>query len=1157
MPNFQENILFRTEVNRELFNHEVDSNFRYVANPWSPKRRYEIGMIVYHRIVDETTGGLSLLHWFIATTRTTKGAFIMSEWELMSGYDSSIINTAENNFGNFVINSTVSGTYSSASNGVISASSQLDTIGFVAGSGISLEFDSTQKLLKISRGYGGGEANSGINVGTGIGIFKDKTGTDLNFKSLISNNPVLEFVLNGLNEIAIDADFSLLNLSSLGTKLLNDLDDVSASPTLNQVLSWNGTNWTAVTLTSPIYTGTNLGSAQYSVFSNISTNDFKFRRLATTNLDPIKMSQNSDYITFSWDGSEVSINDLGDISVSSILNGDVLTYNQSTSSWENSISYNIYNLDGQLLSNRIVDLDNNFLQFVDSNSSTGSEPYLHVEAAPGFMKFIGRGPIPGILDYNFSGDILLRSDNIFINGIYSENDDDEFTNFLARFKSNGITGVAVNATDTNIFYSEGANTYLTSYGENGIVHTINGVNGLSQSTYDKFGNFGINTLTPSHTLHVINTITGQNAGYFEGDVTVDGKLNVTGLIDPTGLVLNEQASIPYTNNLGEGLLWVGRTPINQTIFYTDENGIDHDLLLSNTYNYTVNNTSYKLSLELNIPYLDENKQEVLIPDLNDVNRGGAHSLIYVKQYNVLFAGGRTKPAKIIRFNNPEDLTDFDAIALTGIGNFEEPDQILYSEYTNKVYAIMSDFDYTETKNAVVEIDPVTLAYSRVINDTISGADLLGGSIATIIGKYLYIANGYYSPKIKKYDLDTYTQVATYTIVDADNGAHALESDGTYIYVTSSFHSNSHFIVKLDQNLNFIERLTLDLGAYSAAVSGFTDDFVVCGDYIYAATENTVNSYIVKVDKNDMSNYTLLDFSIPTISGLDCMFTDGTYIYASGISGIFFKFDPQTEKAFYYDLNLTVGHINELATNGSQIFWMGFDSYPVNNDCYAGRFSKLQNPIKEIQLNSNGEQLYVFDYSTNSIELKTDDITITGSNSVKVETPAILNSTAIDGQVLKLVDDATGEVEFSNPIPDNIIDDHDAGYNYESYDGSGNPIGPDPVKRQKYLLTGPDSSGALVDNTITTAFTLKEVVNYKVIARKKSSGKYTFIVPEVSYALNSGSANAIWRAGDGVLEYSTDIVEGAISHKISLKSDSGSDWNAAYVFYAILEYTVTG
>jgi hypothetical protein len=340
MSGYTENIKFRTEINRELKNIEVDSNFRYVANPWSSQRVYRKGMIVYHTIEPEVTGQPTLTHWFIAKQTTTQGTFIPGEWEIMSGYDSSLVNTSENAFSSIVVNSNISGTFSSATNGMITAASTQDQFGFVAGSGISLEFDNVQNLIKISRGVGGGESNDGNSLGSGAEVYKDKTGTTLNFRSLTTTGSVLTFT-EGTNEIDLSADFSLLNLADLGTKVLSDLDNVaSTSPTLNQVLSWNGSSWTPSTIASSTYTATNLGASANSVFSTITANDFKFRRLIETASDPIKMSQSANYITFSWDGSEISINDIGDVNLTSIQAGQGLVYNSGTSKWENTNTIN-------------------------------------------------------------------------------------------------------------------------------------------------------------------------------------------------------------------------------------------------------------------------------------------------------------------------------------------------------------------------------------------------------------------------------------------------------------------------------------------------------------------------------------------------------------------------------------------------------------------------------------------------------------------------------------------------------------------------------------------------------------------------------------------------------------------------------------------------
>jgi hypothetical protein len=66
-----------------------------------------------------------------------------------------------------------------------------------------------------------------------------------------------------------------------------------------------------------------------------------------------------------------------------------------------------------------------------------------------------------------------------------------------------------------------------------------------------------------------------------GAVVVSGKLTVTGLIDPTGLVLTEQASDPAGTGPGEGTLWVrGDTP--NTPMFTDGAGTDWEISRTST-----------------------------------------------------------------------------------------------------------------------------------------------------------------------------------------------------------------------------------------------------------------------------------------------------------------------------------------------------------------------------------------------------------------------------------------------------------------------------------------------------------------------------------------------------------------------------------------------
>ena len=68
-------------------------------------------------------------------------------------------------------------------------------------------------------GGGGGEANTASNVGAGEGVFKQKTGIDLEFKSLVAGTNIT--LTSGADDITIDA------AAGGGAASLNDLTDAS------------------------------------------------------------------------------------------------------------------------------------------------------------------------------------------------------------------------------------------------------------------------------------------------------------------------------------------------------------------------------------------------------------------------------------------------------------------------------------------------------------------------------------------------------------------------------------------------------------------------------------------------------------------------------------------------------------------------------------------------------------------------------------------------------------------------------------------------------------------------------------------------------------------------------------------------------------------
>jgi len=381
-------------------------------------------------------------------------------------------------------------------------------------------------------------------------------------------------------------------------------------------------------------------------------------------------------------------------------------------------------------------------------------------------------------------------------------------------------------------------------------------------------------------------------------------------------------------------------------------------------------TNYRLARETGMPYREENVEVTTIPEFDadgGANLGGSHALIYVKKYNTLFSTVRNSTPAFIRFNNPNDLTDYDYVEVSGVGSYAYPDQIIYSSYTDKLYMVLSD-NYVGGNLRIVEIDPETLAYSLVVDDSFGG-NPAGFPTITIIGNTLFAAQGYYNPWILKYSLDTFSQTGSVQITDADNGLHSLETDGTYLYAATTFNSHSQRLVKVNpSSMTVVGNQTYDFdpGAFPAATSGVTDDILVWGNYIYMPTESLNVGYnkVAKVNKNDLSDYTMLTFDADTTAHQSIM-TDGRYIYFSGPGNTLGRFDPETNQGELYDASSFPGtDVNELATDGSRIFFAGFDTYPVSGDGFVGRIPFFEGIISTFTLDANGNQMFVVD-KTNS------------------------------------------------------------------------------------------------------------------------------------------------------------------------------------------------
>lgn len=125
--------------------------------------------------------------------------------------------------------------------------------------------------------------------------------------------------------------------------------------------------------------------------------------------------------------------------------------------------------------------------------------------------------------------------------------------------------------------SSGNLNLITGFGGNGTAGNININSGLTTvgpgaAVLVTAGN----TLAAAQVGGSIVLTPGTGPGG-DGVVEIQGKLTVTGLIDPTGLLLDGQAVQPSLVAAGQGLLWVDNTAVPSRLFFVDDTGTSHDI----------------------------------------------------------------------------------------------------------------------------------------------------------------------------------------------------------------------------------------------------------------------------------------------------------------------------------------------------------------------------------------------------------------------------------------------------------------------------------------------------------------------------------------------------------------------------------------------------
>jgi hypothetical protein len=134
-----------------------------------------------------------------------------------------------------------------------------------AGSGINITVNGNNALEIESTASGAGEANTASNRGAGEGVFFQKTGADLEFKSLIA----------GAN-ITLSSDDDGITIESTGGGSASELDDLTdvtivGTPAANNVLFHNGSVWRNGTILEAGLATAAQGALAESALQNINS----------------------------------------------------------------------------------------------------------------------------------------------------------------------------------------------------------------------------------------------------------------------------------------------------------------------------------------------------------------------------------------------------------------------------------------------------------------------------------------------------------------------------------------------------------------------------------------------------------------------------------------------------------------------------------------------------------------------------------------------------------------------------------------------------------------------------------------------------------------------------------------------------------------------
>ncbi len=271
-----------------------------------------------------------------------------------------------------------------------------------------------------------------------------------------------------------------------------------------------------------------------------------------------------------------------------------------------------------------------------------------------------------------------------------------------------------------------------------------------------------------------------------------------------------------------------------------------------------------------------------------------------------YMGTRTDPAKIVVFNDPDDLSDYDSVSIAGLVAIES---MTYDSVHNRIYA---SADVSGSDNLTIySINPDNIHdYTQVVNE-VSLPDIGSPGIVTD-GTYLY-GGTYATPaKIFKYRISNWSLVTSITWTGAQ-AVHAatlhVYNDRTELYLSTSLGDAK--IAKVNaSDLSYVE--------YDAGTGlGLSDDISFkyldeTGGLLYLGAEFANISYVL-----DTRTMTITPFDAPQSYG---SFMYNSDLYIMGNQGYIAKYiDSDLDSLRLYKFSGDVPNEFFYSSSGKKFF----------------------------------------------------------------------------------------------------------------------------------------------------------------------------------------------------------------------------------------------